>query len=102
MLQAIHTHTLSLVESVHIQCQHTQRALHCVVCSVPVVFEGAHNETNSGKQSLICSHAQHWKMASNQLFDWISHSTFHLYIFSAGLQAGEDGVGQLGYVGFSH
>ena len=73
-----------------------------MVCSVPVVFEGAHNETNSGKQSLICSHAQHWAVASNQLFDWIFHSTFFIDIFLARLQAGEDGVGQLRYVGFSH
>ena len=64
--------TLSLVESVHKQCQYTKRTLQCWPS-----WRGAHKETNSGKQSLVCSHAaQHWKAGGDQLFDSIFHSTF--------------------------
>ena len=57
--------TLSLVESVHIQCQHTKRTQQCA-CWLCCRY--AHKETNSGKQRLVCSHAEHWEGASSQLF----------------------------------
>ena len=65
--------TLSLVESVHIQCQHTKRTQQCA-CWLCCRY--AHKETNSGKQRLVCSHAEHWEGASSQLFHSIAYSGF--------------------------